>query len=109
MINNPTSQTSSAETSTFDKCTNSEITVGANAPVTILKANPKRAYAALINNSAFDITLILGSNKDGAINKGIILKPRGGSFEITAVNLYIGQVTAICASETNITFVECVK
>jgi hypothetical protein len=51
-----------------------------------LERNSPGAYACFINNSTREITLILSNSSNGAINKGIILKP-GGSYEINGPNL----------------------
>ncbi|OUL19553.1 hypothetical protein BV372_33460 [Nostoc sp. T09] len=91
----------------FGSCTNLEKTLVANAKAEVLNANTDRRYAAFINNSTVDITLILGSPEDGAINKGIILKPRG-SYEINANNLYLGKVSAVSAFACKLTHLECI-
>ncbi|MBD2354745.1 hypothetical protein H6G41_08900 [Tolypothrix sp. FACHB-123] len=92
----------------FDTCTNDDKNLVANIKTEILKANAERKYAAFINNSSVDITLILGTADRGAINKGIILKPRG-SYEVNSQNLYLGAVFAVSAFAAKLTFVECVE
>src|SRR5689334_8672804 len=92
----------------FDTCTNDEKSLPKETKTEILKANTERKYGAFINNSSVDITLILGAADKGAINKGIILKPRG-SYEINSQNLYLGAVFAVSAFATKLTFVECVE
>jgi hypothetical protein len=92
----------------FSNCTNNEKLLSANVKTEILDVNPIRKYSAFINNSSVDITLILGDNTQGGINKGIILKPRG-SYEINANNLYIGKVVAIAAAICKLTYVECIE
>lgn len=104
MINNVSPGESSNR---FTTCNHDEKSLSANAKTEIINANPERKYAAFINNSSVDITLILGDTTQGAINKGIILKPRG-SYEINANNLYTGKVVAIAASLCKLSFVECV-
>ncbi|OUL36355.1 hypothetical protein BV372_08020 [Nostoc sp. T09] len=91
----------------FNNCSNDEKTLVANAKAEVLDQNTDRRYAAFINNSVVDITLILGSTEKGAINKGIVLKPRG-SYEINANNLYLGKVSAVSAFPCKLTFVECI-
>lgn len=90
----------------FSNCTHGEKDLIANISDTILNANSDRQYAAFINNSIFDITLILGDKSKGGIGKGIILKPRG-SYEINQSNLYIGKISAISANSCKLSFTEC--
>ena len=92
----------------FDKCTSGETPLVANVATLLLPANPLRAYAAIINNSMTEVTIVLADRTKTAINKGIILKPRGGSFEINSANLYVGNVSAIAADVSKLSFVECV-
>lgn len=93
MINNPANTESASLCIPFDKCVNNQVSV-ISAGNLIVKANPKRVYAAFINTSDADITLIFGEIKDGGINQGIVLRP-GGSYEITQINLYVGKVCGI--------------
>jgi hypothetical protein len=65
---------------------------------TALAANADRICAVLVNDSDTDVYIKLGPTP--AVNTGIRLNAYGGSFAITAANLYTGIVTAICASET---------
>lgn len=106
MINN----VSSFDGIKLKTCTNSEKELAANIAVTVTNSNVARQYCAFINNSNIDITLILGEPGQGdtSLNKGIILKPRGGSYEINSNNLYIGKVSAIAASNCKLSFVECI-
>lgn len=93
----------------LSSCTNADKSLAGNTPDVVLNANSVRAYAAFINNSSIDITLILGDKTNAAIGKGIILKPRGGSYEINSNNLYIGKVSAIATNNCKISFVECIE
>ncbi|MEH2461137.1 hypothetical protein [Nostoc sp.] len=102
MLNN----SSNISANKFTDCTNNEKVLSKNIPVDIIPVNTSRAYACLINNSTAEITLILGNSSDGAINKGIILKP-GGSYEINANNQYLGKVSAIASSNSKLSYVEC--
>jgi hypothetical protein len=107
MIINPTVLESHKSANVqFSQCENSIFQLTANRAATVADANPKRAYAALINNSGADITLILGETTDRVFGKGIILKP-SGSFEITQLNLFVGKISAISVVDTNLSFVEC--
>ena len=65
----------------------------------ILSANPERKYAAIINDSGEVVYLSLGSA--AILNKGIRLNPRGGVFEITAANLFRGNIYGITATTNN--------
>lgn len=105
MISNPANTDPTSFWIPFDKCINNQINV-ISAGNLIIKPNPKRAYAAFINISSENITLIFGEIKDGGINKGIVLRP-GGSYEITQINLYVGKVCAISNAESTISFTEC--
>lgn len=109
MLNNPPTinGTSTNSIIRFDQCINQEIVLGADAALNILSANLKRIYAAFINNSDADITLVLSDSSKAVINKGIILKARGGSYEITQLNLYVGKISAISDVDAKLSFVEC--
>ncbi|BAY77957.1 hypothetical protein NIES25_44270 [Nostoc linckia NIES-25] len=106
MINN---SQDSGDVLRFSNCTNGEKSLAANASDVVLNNNSARAYAAFVNNSSSDITLILGDKKDAAVGKGIILKPRGGSYEINSTNLYVGKVSAISLNASKLSFVECIE
>lgn len=106
MINNVAGLISSSSVSSFSKCTNSKVNLTANVPVGILSSNSKRLYAAFINNGQADITLVLDDKSKAVIDEGIIIRGYGGSYEITALNLYTGKVSAISASITQLSFVE---
>ncbi|MEH2139900.1 hypothetical protein [Nostoc sp.] len=93
----------------FSNCTNADKSLTGNISDVVLSANSGRSYAAFINNSSIDITLILGDKANAAVGKGIILKPRGGSYEINSNNLYIGKVSAIATNNCKLSFVECIE
>ncbi len=61
-----------------------------------LAANPDRISAVLVNDGDIDLYIKLGA--DPSVGTGIKLSAYGGSFAITAANLYTGLITAICAS-----------
>lgn len=61
-----------------------------------LAANADRICAVLVNDSDTDIYIKLGT--EPAVNTGIKLNAYGGSFAITAANLYTGIITVVCAS-----------
>jgi len=103
MINNFTGLSSLIK---FSKSINKKIDLAANNASEVLGSNPKRMYAAFINNGKADITLVLGDKLKAVINEGIILKGNGGSYEITLLNLYTGKVSAISASAIQLSFVD---
>ncbi|MDZ8139624.1 MAG: hypothetical protein RM049_30770 [Nostoc sp. DedQUE04] len=105
MLNNP-SDSSNDSAIPFDKCTNDEKSLNTNVTL-LLDANANRTYAIFVNNYSIDITLILGKSSNAVKNKGIIIKPRGGSYEINKHNLYTGKISAIAASNCKLSFVEC--
>ncbi|MBD2519961.1 hypothetical protein H6G93_34470 [Nostoc sp. FACHB-973] len=106
MLNN---SSNTVEVIRFNSCTHGEKDLVGNVGDTVLNPNSNRQYAAFINNSLYDITLILGDKSKGGINKGIVVKPRGGSYEINQVNLYVGKVSAISANNSKLSFVECTE
>jgi hypothetical protein len=109
MINNVANNVvSSSPKTTFDTCTHSDKSLIANSAAEIIAANSERKYAAFINNSTVDITLILAETSKAALNKGIILRP-GGSYEINSNNLYVGVVSAISKFACKLIFVECIE
>ncbi|MEH2377615.1 MAG: hypothetical protein V7K27_01740 [Nostoc sp.] len=93
----------------FSNCTNAEKFLTANISDVVLNANTTRSYAAFVNNSSVDLTLVLGDKTNALINKGIILKPHGGSYEINSTNLYIGKISAIATNNCRLSFVECTE
>jgi hypothetical protein len=106
MINNVANVVSSSPTkTTFDTCTHGDKSLIANSAAEIIPANSERKYAAFLNNSTVDITLILGETNKAALNKGIVLRP-GGSYEINSNNLYVGVVSAISKFVCKLIFIE---
>lgn len=106
MINNIAGVTPTPSLSSFSKCVNNKIDLVANTPIAVLGNNSKRMYAAFINNSSTDITLVLGDKLKAVVGEGIIIKGYGGSYEITLINLYTGKISAISASATQLSFTE---
>ncbi|XHR85290.1 MAG: hypothetical protein ACFKPT_13865 [Gloeotrichia echinulata GP01] len=103
MINNPIAP----NIIRYNSCINAEKLLGANVAAEIVQANSGRAYFAAINNSNSEITLILGETSAGGVDKGIVLNPNGGSYEINSCNLYVGKICAISATNSKLSFVEC--
>jgi hypothetical protein len=69
-------------------------TVG-NTSTKVLDANPSRTAAVLFNGSDGDIWISLGGT--AVVGEGICIKS-GAGYEINALNLYSGQINAICTS-----------
>ncbi|MEH2261036.1 hypothetical protein [Nostoc sp.] len=107
MINN--TQEAGGVVNKFSNCINSDKSLTSNMSDVVLNANSVRTYAAFINNSSIDITLVLGDKANTTVGKGIVLKPRGGSYEINSNNLYIGKVSAIATNNCKLSFVECIE
>lgn len=59
----------------------------------LLAANKRRTYAILINTSATDVWVMLGSA--ATVSGGIYLVANGGSYEINRLNLWQGDIFAI--------------
>lgn len=97
MINNPAIVSTENNFVHFDNCKHKKISLTASTALDILPKNQKRLYAAFVNNSQTNITLVLGSRSGAVIDEGIILKP-SGSYEITQINLYVGTVSAISSA-----------
>ncbi|MBD1899259.1 hypothetical protein NDI44_08645 [Trichocoleus sp. DQ-A3] len=97
---------------TFDDATNTTVTLLANTAALVLAANPLRKYFSIVNNGAFDVTVVLGGTtaEEGAttgvtLGSGIILKGGGGSVD-PGFLVYTGQISAICAAATSLAVVE---
>jgi hypothetical protein len=78
--------------------TNTSVTVGSSS-TKVLDANSGRLLAILTNDS--DTTIYLSLGVTAVLNKGIVLNPNGGSYEINQSNLYVGQVSAIASVDDN--------
>ena len=83
----------------FERGTIGGVTVGPTAS-TLLAANVQRRYAALVNTGEVDEYLALGTAAESG--KGLCLKAGGGAFELNAVNLFHGAVSAITATGTSL-------
>ena len=92
----------------FLNCKNQQIQLVMNTSALVLPKNTNRIYAAFINNSDVDVTLALGISTD-LLGQGVILKAFGGSYEINALNLYLGAISAIAEKTVFLSFVECSK
>ncbi len=93
----------------FAQCRNFGQPLEPLIPFPILDFNEHRLYAAFVNNSSSDITLVLGSILVARIGAGIILRAYGGSYEITQINLYLGAVSAIAPDVAYLSYVECIQ
>lgn len=59
----------------------------------VLAVNPYRKYAIFVNDSVNVIYITLGG--EAVVNQGIRINGSGGSYEISALNLWLGRVNAI--------------
>ena len=91
----PTNSSGEINTRRSAAATTAKIDVTSDGQVT-LAANADRICAVLVNDSDTDLYIKLGDTP--AVGTGIKLNAYGGSFAITAANLYTGIITAICAS-----------
>lgn len=57
----------------------------ANTALQLLAANPNRKFAAIVNNSPVDVTIVLGGTAGAVVGTGIVLKSGGGSLSISPV------------------------
>lgn len=107
MINNVSELLNpSSSFSSFSKCKNNKINLLANTALQVFSDNPKRKYAAFVNNGDSDITLVLDDKSKAVLEAGIVLKGKGGSYEITLLNLYTGKISVISAATTQLSVVE---
>ncbi len=112
---NPTQQSTTTVVSggpafqPFAQCQNFGHPLEPFEPLPVLDFNDQRLYAAFVNNSGTDITLVLGSILVARIGAGILLRAYGGSYEITQVNLYLGAVSAIAPDIAYLSYVECIQ
>lgn len=106
MLNNVSAPLNHPTATSFSKSLNSKVSLLANEAVAVLPQNSKRMYAVFINNSTVDITLVFDDKLKAVIDKGIVIKGYGGSYEITSSNLYTGKISAISESVTQLSFVE---
>jgi len=84
--------------------TTTKISVG-SSDTQVLVANAARKFAVFVNDS--DEAIYLDLSATAVMNEGIRLNAAGGAYEINLLNLYTGEVSAICASGTkNLTVTE---
>lgn len=87
--------------------TNSSSTVS-NSASSVVSDNTGRLYLSLVNDGANVVYLHFIATSTGVVaQEGIRLSATGGSFEIDANNLYLGEIYAITSSGTStLTIVE---
>jgi hypothetical protein len=66
----------------------------------VLKENPLRKYAILVNNSDTVIYICLG--QPASSTYGIRLNANGGNYEINSNNLWTGEIWAYCSASKNL-------
>lgn len=91
----------------FATCTSKKMTLTAANSVEVLAPKETRMYAAIINNSGTNVTLIFGNPSNNSVGVGIILMGRGSSYEIGQNNLYRGRVSAVAANTAELSITEC--
>lgn len=81
------------------------VSVGA-ASTKILDRNPRRVYAAIVNDSSQVVYLKFGTGAE--LSKGIRLNANGGSLELGHGTdcPYIGEVYGIASSSSTVTVIE---
>lgn len=79
------------------KCINGSTSVGTSS-TKVLGANGKRTQATFVNDSDTIIYLVKG--KPASLNVGIRLNANGGSYEITMLNPWKGEIYAISSAAT---------
>lgn len=86
--------------------TETQATVGPGSAL-VLAANPNRADADIVNDSAFVVYLARGNA--AVIGTGPRLSPRGGSYHIGTNNLFLGDIFGIAEDEANLSVSEGTK
>ena len=78
----------------------SAVTAGVSS-IVLTATSSSRQYVSIVNDSAN--TVYLGFNGKAAIaNSGLRLNASGGSYEITADNLYYGAISAIAPAGSSV-------
>jgi hypothetical protein len=103
-LNNPNG---SSGVNNYKNCTPTQIQLKAGIANACLKNNDNRAYLVVQNNNSIAITLILGGTNNASVGQGLVLNPKGGSYEINSNNLYIGAISAIAPMDCKLNLVEC--
>lgn len=107
----------SVSPNTFSTASNAKLDYAANTSIVALLANANRKYAIFVNNTASDVTLVLGGTPTGTptvggpatgvtAGSGIILIGKGAFYEITPTNTYTGVVSLIASSAGSLGVVE---
>lgn len=68
-----------------------------NTTSVLVAANPNRKYLSIFNQNNKNVYIKFGAN--AVLNQGITIAPQT-LFEITALNLYTGQINAIIAGSS---------
>jgi len=75
--------------------TNTKVSIGTGS-TSVLSANTSRKSAVFVNDS--DTVIYLSLSGTAVLNEGIRLNANGGVYEINAMNLYTGAVSAISSA-----------
>jgi len=76
----------------LDKAVELKFTCSATAQK-VLGSNPSRTYAVLVNDGTDPIYLGMGA--PATVNRGIRLNANGGTYEITSINPWHGEIYAV--------------
>lgn len=87
-----------------DKAVSLAPTLVAAADTPLLPKNINRVYALIVNDGTDDI--YLGMGMPAVMNRGIRVNNGGGSYEITAMNPWHGEIRAISAGTPTILITE---
>lgn len=70
----------------------------------ILAANPNRLEVDITNDS--DVVVYLARGGAAVIGSGHRLNARGGEYRIGTENMWLGEISAICATDANLAISE---
>jgi len=78
-----------------DVMLNTNVVVGSSS-TTVLVSNSSRRFLFLVNDSDENIYVSLGST--AVMNEGILLTAGGGALTLDIASMWLGAISAICAS-----------
>lgn len=78
-----------------DSIVNTKVEVG-SVSTAVLGANSSRRYLFLVNDSDENIYVSLSST--AVMNEGILLTAGGGALTLDIASMWLGEISAICAS-----------
>ncbi len=75
-----------------------------NVTGVVVAENAARADLEIVNDS--DVVVYLARGNAAVIGSGIRLNPNGGSYSMDTQNLFLGAISAICATDATLTISE---